>query len=126
MLLQVVVDSDDVGLQLVRLLQKAGRGRVTFMPLNRLQVPDVQYPKQWGRDVEPLYKHLRTEEKYAKAVRQVGSAACTLHSCLKCTLFPCSAVGCIAAAKCVVSSADMPDGTVCRCLGGLWCARTVV
>eukprot|EP00878_Enallax_costatus_P007647 GHUV01008006.1.p1 GENE.GHUV01008006.1~~GHUV01008006.1.p1 ORF type:complete len:1195 (+),score=501.93 GHUV01008006.1:213-3797(+) len=70
-LFQVVVDNEEVGLQLVRLLNKAGKGRVTFMPLNRLQVPDIAYPRQWGRDVEPLYKHLRTDEKYSKAVRQV-------------------------------------------------------
>eukprot|EP00879_Flechtneria_rotunda_P012761 GHRR01013325.1.p1 GENE.GHRR01013325.1~~GHRR01013325.1.p1 ORF type:complete len:1111 (+),score=537.85 GHRR01013325.1:324-3656(+) len=70
-LFQVVVDTDEVGMQLVKLLQKAGRGRVTFMPLNRLRVPDVAYPKQFGRDAEPLYKHLRTEEKYIKAVQQV-------------------------------------------------------
>lgn len=37
---QVVVENDGVGLELVRLLNKAGRGRVTFMPLNRLQVSD--------------------------------------------------------------------------------------
>ncbi|KAF8071065.1 SMC3 [Scenedesmus sp. PABB004] len=70
-LFQVVVDDDGVGLELVRLLNRAGRGRVTFMPLNRLTVPEIAYPRQWGRDVEPLHKHLRCEEKYAKAVQQV-------------------------------------------------------
>lgn len=37
----------------------------------RLQVPDISYPRQWGRDVEPLYKHVRVEDQYSKAVRQV-------------------------------------------------------
>jgi hypothetical protein len=69
--LQVVVDSDAVGMELVRLLNKSGRGRVTFMPLNRLQVPDVAYPRQWGRDVEPLHKYMKCQDKYAKAVQQV-------------------------------------------------------
>jgi structural maintenance of chromosome 3 (chondroitin sulfate proteoglycan 6) len=72
-LLQVVVDTDNVGMELVRLLNsnKQKHGRVTFMPLNRLQVPDVAYPRQWGRDVEPLYKYIKCEEKYTKAVQQV-------------------------------------------------------
>lgn len=68
---QVVVESDSVGMELVRQLNKTGRGRVTFMPLNRLHVPDVAYPRQWGRDVEPLHKYMKCEPKYAKAVQQV-------------------------------------------------------
>ncbi|WIA11815.1 hypothetical protein OEZ85_011905 [Tetradesmus obliquus] len=70
-LFQVVVESDSVGMELVRQLNKTGRGRVTFMPLNRLHVPDVAYPRQWGRDVEPLHKYMKCEPKYAKAVQQV-------------------------------------------------------
>lgn len=49
---------------------------MVFVLLAFSQVPDIAYPRQWGRDVEPLYKHLRTEERYSKAVRQVGDARC--------------------------------------------------
>jgi structural maintenance of chromosome 3 (chondroitin sulfate proteoglycan 6) len=71
-MMQVVVDDDHVGLKLVELLNRQGRGRVTFMPLNRLQAPDVAYPRQWGRDVEPLHKYMKCADKYAKAMQQVG------------------------------------------------------
>jgi structural maintenance of chromosome 3 (chondroitin sulfate proteoglycan 6) len=76
--MQVVVDDDHVGLKLVELLNKQGRGRVTFMPLNRLQAPDVAYPRQWGRDVEPLHKYMKCQDKYAKAVQQVGACNASL------------------------------------------------
>lgn len=70
---QVVVDDDRVGVDLVRLLNKSGRGRVTFMPLNRLRVNDVAYPTQFGDKAVPLYRLLKCPDKYKKAVQQVRS-----------------------------------------------------
>lgn len=129
------MDTDAVGLELVRRLNAAGRGRVTFMPLNRLQarahthagplcaaagacvvggrhspqplltamlnnalapfaeaccpsaapphttppppkVPDIAYPKQFGSDAVPLYKHLGSDAQYARAVQQARAPRC--------------------------------------------------
>jgi len=70
-LFQVVVDSVDVGMQLVSALGQERRGRVTFMPLDRLRVPDLQYPTEHGSDAVPLTKHLRYDPRYDLAVRQV-------------------------------------------------------
>jgi hypothetical protein len=72
---QVVVDDDRVGIELVKLLNKAGRGRMTFMPLNRLQVSDLTYPTQFKQDAVPLHKLLKCPDKYKKAVQQV------IHKC---------------------------------------------
>lgn len=69
------MDDDCVGLDLVRLLNKAGRGRVTFMPLNRLNVPNINYPTQFKSDAVPLHKLLKCPKKYEKAVQQVGVGA---------------------------------------------------
>jgi structural maintenance of chromosome 3 (chondroitin sulfate proteoglycan 6) len=71
-LVQVVVQSDEVGLRLVRMLNQRGRGRVTFMPLNKLHLPDIAYPKQFGSDAVPLYKHLKTDQRFTRAVQQVS------------------------------------------------------
>lgn len=76
---QVVVDDDRVGLDLVKLLNKAGRGRVTFMPLNRLQVPDIAYPTQFKQDAVPLYKLLKCPDRYKKAVQQVCRTHTNVH-----------------------------------------------
>ncbi|KAF6265896.1 RecF/RecN/SMC [Scenedesmus sp. NREL 46B-D3] len=59
----VVVEDDSVGLKLVELLNKQGRGRAAGARR--------AYPRQWGRDVEPLHKYMRCQDKYAKAVQQV-------------------------------------------------------
>lgn len=75
---QVVVEDDRVGLDLVRLLNKAGRGRVTFMPLNRLHVPDIAYPTQFKQDAVPLHKLLKCPDQYKKAVQQVTRCFLTL------------------------------------------------
>lgn len=70
-----------MGLDLVRLLNKAGRGRVTFMPLNRLHVPDIPYPTQFKQDAVPLYKLLKCPDQYKKAVQQVRWYACARRAC---------------------------------------------
>lgn len=80
--LQVVVDDDRVGLDLVKLLNKAGRGRVTFMPLNRLHVPDLAYPTQFKQDAVPLHKLLKCSDKYKKAVQQVSTHLALYQFCV--------------------------------------------
>jgi hypothetical protein len=46
-------------------------GRVTFMPLNRLSPPPVQYPTEYGSDAVPLTKFVKAAPAYAAAVAQV-------------------------------------------------------
>jgi structural maintenance of chromosome 3 (chondroitin sulfate proteoglycan 6) len=79
-LFQVVVDTVDVGMQLVSALGQERRGRVTFMPLDRLRVPDLQYPSEHGSDAVPLTKHLKYDARYEPAVRQVLGRAVVCRS----------------------------------------------
>jgi structural maintenance of chromosome 3 (chondroitin sulfate proteoglycan 6) len=79
-LFQVVVDSVDVGMQLVSALGQERRGRVTFMPLDRLRVPDLQYPTEFGSDAVPLTRHLKYDARFDLAVRQVLGRAVVCRS----------------------------------------------
>jgi structural maintenance of chromosome 3 (chondroitin sulfate proteoglycan 6) len=67
----MVVDSHQVGMKLVGHLNQHKKGRVTFMPLDKLDVPQPTYPKQYGQDAVPLHKMLVYDPKFDKAVRQV-------------------------------------------------------
>ena len=44
-LFQIVVDNDDIGSEIIQHLNKEKGGRVTFLPLNRLQMQNVKYPE---------------------------------------------------------------------------------
>lgn len=44
-LFQVVVDNDETATKILERMVKDKSGRITFMPLNRLRVHDVEYPK---------------------------------------------------------------------------------
>ncbi len=44
-LFQIVVDTDDTATKILERMVRDKSGRVTFMPLNRLRVYDVEYPK---------------------------------------------------------------------------------
>lgn len=44
-LFQIVVDTDDTATKILDRMVRDKSGRVTFMPLNRLRVYDVEYPK---------------------------------------------------------------------------------
>ncbi len=48
-------------------------GRVTFMPLNRLNPSDTEYPS--SKDAMPMLKKLKFDEKYVKAFKQVFGKA---------------------------------------------------
>jgi structural maintenance of chromosome 3 (chondroitin sulfate proteoglycan 6) len=71
---QVVVKDQETGLRLVKTLNHERAGRVTFMPLDTLHVPRIEYPKEFGQDAVPLYKHIKFDPKFEPAVRQVGAA----------------------------------------------------
>ena len=66
------MDTDDTALQLSEVLTRSKCGRLSFMPLNRLQPGAVQYPRQYGQDVVPLMKRLKFNEQFRPAMQQVG------------------------------------------------------
>ncbi|PHU14416.1 Structural maintenance of chromosomes protein 3 [Capsicum chinense] len=67
-LFHVVVDNDETSTKIIRHLNAQKGGRVTFIPLNRVKTPHVNYPQ--GSDVIPLLKKLRFSDSYRKAFEQ--------------------------------------------------------
>ena len=70
-LFQIVVDNDDIGSEIIKHLNKEKAGRVTFLPLNRLQKIDVQYPDD--KNAFPLLNKITRDEKFDVAFHQVFS-----------------------------------------------------
>lgn len=68
-LFHVVVESDDISTKIIRYLTAEKGGRVTFIPLNRVKVPHINYPQ--SSDVVPLLKKLKFRSDYAPAFSQV-------------------------------------------------------
>lgn len=61
-LFHVVVDNDETALIIMKELQRLKKGRVTFMPLNRLYTPPVSFPNQEENEFIPLIKKIRHDE----------------------------------------------------------------
>ncbi|KAF9428267.1 Structural maintenance of chromosomes protein 3 [Podila epigama] len=72
-LFHVVVDSDSTATRVLEALNKEKAGRVTFMPLNRLNPTPSTYPE--ANDAIPMIKQLRFDPKYTKAFEQVFGRA---------------------------------------------------
>lgn len=70
-LFHVVVDNDDVATRITALLTEQRAGRVTFIPLNRINPQAVQYP-DFGDDALPLVNKINCAEQHQKAVAQAG------------------------------------------------------
>jgi structural maintenance of chromosome 3 (chondroitin sulfate proteoglycan 6) len=70
-LFQIVVDNDDIGSEIIKHLNKEKAGRVTFLPLNRLQMQNVKYPED--KNAFPLLNKITRDEKYNVAFSQVFS-----------------------------------------------------
>ncbi|XP_073271974.1 structural maintenance of chromosomes protein 3 [Primulina huaijiensis] len=68
-LFHVVVENDEISTKIIRHLNAQKGGRVTFIPLNRVQAPHVTYPQ--SSDVVPLLKKLRFSQDYNSAFAQV-------------------------------------------------------
>ncbi|XP_015079165.1 structural maintenance of chromosomes protein 3 [Solanum pennellii] len=68
-LFHVVVDNDETSTKIIRHLNAQKGGRVTFIPLNRVKKPHVNYPQ--GSDVIPLLRKLRFSDSYCRAFEQV-------------------------------------------------------
>lgn len=70
-LFHVVVDTDETASLIMNELIRTKSGRVTFMPLNRLQVNAVDYPDTTDHQCIPLIKKLKFDTAIGKAIRQV-------------------------------------------------------
>lgn len=69
-LFHVIVDTDATAARLMRRLESERLGRVTFLPLNQLHVPNIQYPE--SRDILPLLSTcLRYDKKLQRAMDHV-------------------------------------------------------
>ncbi|KAI1426713.1 putative chromosome segregation protein SudA [Xylaria sp. FL1777] len=68
-LFHYVVDNDDTATFLVKALQKQSGGRITFMPLSRLQPKAAKLPN--AQDAIPLLNKIKYNPAYEKAFRQV-------------------------------------------------------
>lgn len=66
----IVVDSDDTAARLVRIMQAKRAGRVTFIPLNRLEV-DQRPPPASTADSIPLVSKVACEDRFRGAVKQI-------------------------------------------------------
>ncbi|KAF2361805.1 SMCs flexible hinge [Trinorchestia longiramus] len=65
-----IVESDRVGTQILKEMNKQKLpGEVTFMPLNRLTVKDIDYPHT--NDAIPMVSKLTYSERYNKALRYI-------------------------------------------------------
>ncbi|KAG9052490.1 Structural maintenance of chromosomes protein 3, partial [Serendipita sp. 407] len=73
-LFHVVVDTDETATRVLKAMLEERVGRVTFVPLNRLRVKEVQYPDV--EEVEPLIKQLEYDPKFEKAFQQVFGKTC--------------------------------------------------
>ncbi|KAG0071610.1 Structural maintenance of chromosomes protein 3 [Linnemannia elongata] len=72
-LFHVVVDTDETASRVLDALNKEKAGRVTFMPLNRLNPHASTYPE--ANDAIPMIKKLNFDPKYSKAFEQVFGRA---------------------------------------------------
>ncbi|XP_056168942.1 structural maintenance of chromosomes protein 3 [Syzygium oleosum] len=68
-LFHVVVENDEISTRIIRHLNSLKGGRVTFIPLNRVKPPNVNYPQ--SSDVIPLLKKLKFLPNYTPAFAQV-------------------------------------------------------
>ena len=72
-LFHYVVDTDETASRCMEILNKERAGRVTFMPLNRLNPRPTTYPQ--AQDARPMVSLIEFDDKYEKAVKQVFGKA---------------------------------------------------
>ncbi|KAG7663234.1 SMC3 [[Candida] subhashii] len=74
-LFHIVVDTDATAALIMEELHRTKGGRVTFMPLNRISVNDIEYPDANEFQCIPLISRLRHDENVSKAIKQVFGKA---------------------------------------------------
>ncbi|ODV78448.1 RecF/RecN/SMC protein [Suhomyces tanzawaensis NRRL Y-17324] len=79
-LFHIVVDSDSTASLIMDELVRTKSGRATFMPLNRLEIQQVEYPDSNEHQCIPLVKKLKFDDaKVGKAIRQVFGKTIVCH-----------------------------------------------
>ncbi len=69
-LFHVIVDTDATAAKLMKRLERERLGRVTFLPLNQLNVPNINYPE--SADIAPLLKECLTfDPRLERAMQHV-------------------------------------------------------
>lgn len=68
-LFHVVVENDEISTKIIQILTREKGGRVTFIPLNRVKVPDLSCPQ--SPDFVPLLKKLKYRADHRRAFEQV-------------------------------------------------------
>lgn len=68
-LFHVVVDTDDTAARILEELNKENAGRVTFMPLNKLNIKSPNVPE--SEDAQPMLNELKFKPTFKKAFQQV-------------------------------------------------------
>ncbi|KAI3403976.2 SMC3 [Candida oxycetoniae] len=83
-LFHVVVDTDATAALIIEELNRTKAGRVTFIPLNRISVSNVDYPESSENQCIPLISKIRyDEEKVGKAIRQIFGKALVVKDLYK-------------------------------------------
>lgn len=70
-LFHVVVDTDETALILMKELTRMNTGRITLMPLNRIQSSPIEFPGQEEHEFIPLIKKMKYPEYAAAAIHHV-------------------------------------------------------
>lgn len=78
-LFHVVVDNDNTASLIMQELVRTNGGRVTFIPLNRIQPNEVKYPDSQEFKCIPLLKKLKFDASVEKAVRQIFGRVIVCH-----------------------------------------------
>ncbi|CAL5049378.1 unnamed protein product [Urochloa decumbens] len=68
-LFHVVVENDDISTRIIEVLTDQKDGRVTFIPLNRVKVRDLSYPR--SHDIVPLLKKLKYHADHRLAFEEI-------------------------------------------------------
>ncbi|KAG2733336.1 hypothetical protein G9P44_004326 [Scheffersomyces stipitis] len=70
-LFHVVVDNDNTASLIMNELARSKAGRVTFIPLNRIDFSPIEFPDSNEHQCIPLIKKLKFNENVSKAIHQV-------------------------------------------------------
>lgn len=70
-LFHVVVDTDETALILMKELTRINNGRITLMPLNRIESTPIEFPEQEEHEFIPLIKKMKYPEFVAGAINHV-------------------------------------------------------
>lgn len=70
-LFHVVVDTDETALIIMNELTRMKAGRITLIPLNRIEANPIDFPVQEEHEFIPLIKKLKYPEYVAAAIQQV-------------------------------------------------------